>query len=195
MIGFKTKPLRFLVSLMLLLPLWANAKTDAEASADASANTTANTSSSAITESSFSKLMSEDSTWVIVGGVSRHSCRDCGFHERNPGLALQWRSDWLNNFMQSDNWRVSAGTYLNSNNRHSLYVATVWQPLSYTMDAVSFKAGVQMAVISNYLKSPITPTLLPTLTLETKHLGADLYLVPKFPSVSSAVLVSFKVRF
>ena len=95
----------------------------------------------------------------------------------------------------NDEWRMSAGTYVNSNNRHSLYVAALWQPLEYKSDDVTLKTGVQVAVISNYLKQAITPTLLPAISIETKHVGADIFLVPKFPSVSAAVLLSFKVRF
>ena len=133
----------------------------------------------------------DDAPWVILGGISRHSCRDCGFRESNPGLAVQWKSDWLNQYMESDAWRLTAGAYINSNNRNSVYVGAMWLPIDYGV----VKAGVQAAVISNYLKQSITPTLLPTISIETAHVGADIFLVPKFPSVSSAVLLSFKVRF
>lgn len=134
---------------------------------------------------------SADSPWLIVGGVSRHVCRDCGFRESNPGLALQWSPAWLKNYTESDQWRLTAGTYINSNDRHSLYAGVLWLPLDYG----TVKAGLQAAVISNYLKQAITPTLLPTVSIETEHVGADIFLVPKFPSVSAAVLVSFKVRY
>ena len=140
----------------------------------------------------------DDRTWLILGGVSRHTCRDCGFRESNPGLALQWRADWLNSkfsYTGNDEWRISTGAYITSNNRNSLYVAALWQPLEYKSDDVTLKTGVQVAVISNYLKQAITPTLLPAISIETKHVGADIFLVPKFPSVSAAVLMSFKVRF
>lgn len=140
----------------------------------------------------------DDSTWLILGGVSRNTCRNCGFREDNPGLAVQWRSDWLNNkfsYTGNDEWRMSAGAYINSNNRNSLYVAALWQPLEYKSEDVTLKTGVQVAIISNYLKQAITPTFVPAISVETKHVGADIFLVPKFPSVSAAVLLSFKVRF
>lgn len=132
-----------------------------------------------------------DAPWVILGGISRHTCRDCGFRESNPGFALQWKSEWLNRYMDSNDWRLTAGAYINSNNRNSVYVGAMWLPIEYGV----VKAGVQAAVISNYLKQSITPTLLPTISVETAHVGADIFLVPKFPSVSSAVLLSFKVRY
>lgn len=136
----------------------------------------------------------DDTPWLIVGGLSRHTCRDCGFRESNPGLALQWSPDWLKNYTESDNWRLTAGAYINSNNRNSVYAGVMWLPFKMTDNGV-LKAGIQAAVISNYLKQAITPTLLPTVSIETRHVGADIFLVPKFPSVSAAVLVSFKVRY
>lgn len=134
---------------------------------------------------------SDDAPWLVVGGVSRHICRDCGFRESNPGVALQWSPQWLRDYTESDKWRLTVGTYINSNDRQSLYAGVLWLPLDYG----TVKAGVQAAVISNYLSQPITPTLLPTVSIETQHIGADIFLVPKFPGVSAAVLVSFKVRY
>jgi hypothetical protein len=129
--------------------------------------------------------------WLILGGISRHSCRDCGFRESNPGLAVQWSPAWLKEYTESKDWRLSAGTYINSNDRHSLYVGAQWLPIDFGV----VKAGVQAAVITNYKEKSILPTLLPTISVETKYVGADIFLVPKFPSVSSAVLLSFKVRY
>lgn len=143
-------------------------------------------------------LPENNSIWVILGGLSRHTCRDCGFRESNPGLAIQWRSDWLNqhfSYAGHDEWRMSAGAYINSNDRNSLYVAALWQPIEYKSGHVTLKTGLQAAVISNYLKQAIIPTVLPAISIETKHVGADIFLVPKFPNVSAAVLLSFKVRF
>lgn len=137
------------------------------------------------------KALADDSLWVILGGISRHSCRDCGFRESNPGLALQWSPKWLKEYTDSNDWRFAAGTYINSNDRHSVYAGVQWLPIDYGV----VKAGLQAAVITNYLHKSVLPTLLPTISVETKHVGADIFLVPKFPSVSSAVLLSFKVRY
>ena len=135
------------------------------------------------------------SPWIILGGISRHTCRDCGFRESNPGLAVQWSPKWLTDYMGSDQWRLSAGGYINSNDRNSLYVGAIWQPMEYGSAGVKMKVGVQAAVITNYKEKAILPTLLPVISLETPHAGMDIFLVPKFPSVSAAVLLSFKVRY
>lgn len=132
-----------------------------------------------------------DAPWVILGGISRHTCRDCGFRESNPGLAVQWSPAWLKEYTDSNDWRLTAGAYINSNDRNSVYAGVQWLPIEYGV----VKAGVQAAVITNYLKKSILPTLLPTISIETKYIGADIFLVPKFPSVSSAILLSFKVRY
>lgn len=133
----------------------------------------------------------DDGSWLILGGISRHSCRTCGFRESNPGLALQWRPAWLKEYAGPHDWRLTAGAYINSNNRNSVYAGVQWLPVEYGV----VKAGVQAAVITNYLEKSILPTLLPVISIETRYAGADIFLVPKFPSVSSAVLVSFKVRY
>lgn len=133
----------------------------------------------------------DDGYWLILGGISRHTCRDCGFRESNPGLAVQWSPTWLKEYTDSNDWRFSAGAYINSNNRNSVYAGAQWLPINYGV----VKAGVQAAVITNYLHKSILPTLLPTISIETKYVGADIFLVPKFPSVSAAVLLSFKVRY
>lgn len=133
----------------------------------------------------------DDAPWLVLGGISRHTCRDCGFRESNPGLAIQWSPQWLKDCTESNNWRLTAGAFINSNDRNSVYVGTQWLPLEYGIA----KFGLQAVVITGYLKQSVTPTLLPTIALEYKNVGADIFLVPKFPSVSAAVLVSFKVRY
>lgn len=135
--------------------------------------------------------LTDDGYWLILGGISRHTCRDCGFRESNPGLAVQWSPAWLKEYSDSNDWRLTAGAYINSNDRNSVYAGVQWLPIEYGV----VKAGVQAAVITNYLKKSILPTLLPTISIETKYVGADIFLVPKFPSVSSAILLSFKVRY
>jgi hypothetical protein len=122
--------------------------------------------------------------WIVLGGFSRHSCRDCGFRERNPGLALQLPTAW-------DDWRATFGTYVNSNDRQSYYAGAQWLPLRSTY----VKAGAQLALISGYKEVKVVPALIPMISLEYKSLGADLFLVPKIPGVSSAAFLTFKFKF
>ncbi len=122
--------------------------------------------------------------WIVLGGLSRHSCRDCGFRERNPGLALQLPTPW-------DDWRATFGTYVNSNDRQSYYAGAQWLPLR----SAYVKAGAQLALISGYKEIKVVPALIPMIALEYQSFGADLFLVPQIPGVSSALFLTFKFKF
>jgi hypothetical protein len=129
--------------------------------------------------------------WVVLGGFARHSCRTCGFREVNPGLALQWHSPWFEELTGLENTRLTAGAYINSNNRNSVYAGAQWFPYSYG----PVKLGLQAVLITGYKEAVITPVLLPLVSVETQHVGMDLYAVPKMAKVSAAVFATFKVRF
>jgi hypothetical protein len=129
--------------------------------------------------------------WLVLGGLAYHSCRDCGFRERNPGLALQWQSPWFEELTGLENSRLTAGAYINSNNKNSLYAGAQWLPYSYG----PVKLGVQAVLITGYKEAVITPVLLPLVSVETQHVGLDVYAVPKLAKVSAAVFATFKVRF
>jgi hypothetical protein len=122
--------------------------------------------------------------WLVLGGFSRHTCRDCGFRERNPGLALQLPTAW-------EDWRATFGTYVNSNDRKSYYAGAQWLPLRST----HVKAGAQLALISGYKEVKVVPALIPMIALEYKSVGTDIFLVPQIPGVSSAIFLTFKFKF
>lgn len=132
-----------------------------------------------------------DHPWLVLGGLAHHSCRTCGFREANPGLALQWRSKWFEEWTGLENTRLTAGGYINSNNRDSVYAGAQWMPYSYG----PLKLGLQVVLITGYKEAVITPVLLPLLSVETQYGGLDLYAVPKMAKVSAAVFATFKVRF
>ena len=129
--------------------------------------------------------------WLVLGGLAYHNCRTCEFRESNPGLALQWQSPWFEELTGLENTRLTAGAYINSNNRKSVYAGAQWLPYSYG----PFKLGVQAVLITGYKEAVITPVLLPLVSVETQHVGVDVYAVPKMAKVSAAVFATFKVRF
>jgi hypothetical protein len=135
--------------------------------------------------------ITNESPWIILGGIARHSCRDCGFREANPGLAAQWHSPWFEELTGLKSTRLTAGGYINSNNKNSVYAGAQWLPYSYG----PVKLGLQAVLISGYKEAAITPVLLPLVSVETEHVGVDMYAVPKLAKVSSALFVTFKVRF
>lgn len=129
--------------------------------------------------------------WLIIGGLAHHSCRTCGFRESNPGIAAQWQSPWFEELTGLENTRLTAGAYINSNDRNSVYAGAQWLPWSYG----PVKLGLQGVIITGYKEAAITPVLLPLISVETHHVGVDIYAVPKLAKVSSAVFATFKVRF
>lgn len=129
--------------------------------------------------------------WLIIGGLAHHSCRTCSFRESNPGIAAQWQSPWFEELTGLENTRLTAGAYINSNDRNSVYAGTQWLPWSYGL----VKLGLQAVIITGYKEAAITPVLLPLISAETQHVGVDIYAVPKLAKVSSAVFATFKVRF
>jgi hypothetical protein len=152
--------------------------------------TTNSIAQNAINTSATEEITPEN-PWLIVGGIARHTCRTCGFRESNPGVAVQWKSPWFEELTGLQNTRLTAGAYINSNNRNSVYAGAQWLPYAYG----PVKLGLQGVVITGYLKQSVTPTLLPVVTLETRYLGADLFFVPKLADVSAAAFLTFKVRF
>lgn len=133
----------------------------------------------------------QEAPWIVLGGLAYHSCRTCEFRESNPGLALQWKSPWFEEFTGLQNTRLTAGGYINSNNRNSAYAGAQWLPYSYGL----VKLGLQAVLITGYQEAAITPVLLPLVSVETQHMGLDVYAVPKLAKVSAAVFATFKVRF
>ncbi len=129
--------------------------------------------------------------WLVLGGLAYHSCRTCEFRESNPGLALQWQSPWFEELTSLENTRLTAGTYINSNDRNSVYAGAQWMPFSYG----PVKLGLQAVLITGYKEAVITPVLLPLVSVEKQHVGVDFYAVPKMAKVSAAVFATFKVRF
>ncbi len=132
-----------------------------------------------------------EKSWLVLGGLAYHSCRTCGFRESNPGLALQWQSPWFEELTGFENTRLTAGAYINSNNRNSVYAGAQWLPYSYG----PVKLGLQAVLITGYKEAVITPVLLPLVSVETQYVGVDVYAVPKMAKVSAAVFATFKVRF
>lgn len=150
-------------------------------------NTTATAENSTIIE----KYTGFQKPWLIVGGLAYHSCRTCGFRESNPGVAAQWQSPWFEELTGLENTRLTAGAYINSNDRNSVYAGAQWLPWSYG----PVKLGLQAVIITGYKEAAITPVLLPLISVETQYVGVDVYAVPKLAKVSSAVFATFKVKF
>ena len=179
--GTILKPLLQLIIVTLILLFTINSI------ANEAINTSVTTENGVILE----KYSGLRKPWLIVGGLAHHSCRTCGFRESNPGIAAQWQSPWFEELTGLENTRLTAGAYINSNDRNSVYAGAQWLPYRYG----PVKLGLQAVIITGYKEAAITPVLLPLISVETPYVGVDIYAVPKLAKVSSAVFATFKVRF
>jgi len=124
-------------------------------------------------------------TWVNLGGFSRHFASNKGYNENNLGLGLEYRTSPELSYM--------AGAYYNSVRKTTSYAAVNWQP--WQLGPV--KLGAALGVMNGY------PSLanggsffaaLPMATIEGRHFGINLGVVPSIGKVDGAVILQFKLR-
>lgn len=128
--------------------------------------------------------------WLTPGMYSLHFNRNKGLRNANPGVGIEvnWAPDYA----------VFAGTYINSNNARSRYVAGAWRPLHGHFLGLEVSAGVVGALIDGYPHYRhggwfVAP--LPVVSLEGRRFGVDLSLIPTLPGrVDGALSFQFKLR-
>jgi hypothetical protein len=123
--------------------------------------------------------------WVNLGGFSRHFSNSKGYNENNLGLGLEYRT--------SPEIAYMAGAYYNSVYKTTSYAAVNWQP--WQLGPV--KLGAALGVMNGY------PSLanggsffaaLPLATIEGRHFGINLGVIPSMGKVDGAVIIQFKLR-
>jgi hypothetical protein len=138
-------------------------------------------SCSAAAETSLSKL------WVNAGFYSAHFDTNKGLRNANPGLGLEYKLD--------DTWSLTAGRFINSDNAHSNYLGTYYQPWREG----HFKFGVVGGVFNGYPKAfdgGWFPAVLPVVSWESQQLGLNVMLVPPLKDrLYGAVSFQLKYRF
>ena len=119
--------------------------------------------------------------WMSSGGVSYHTDRSKGYNERNPGVGLEYRWDTTHS--------LGAGAYLNSNRNISTLAVYTWTPLGN--DVVRF--GLLGGLAAGYA-SPVTPLILPAMTVQLGSVGATVVAWPSIRGGSGGVGVQFRVK-
>ena len=136
---------------------------------------------SAAAETSLSKL------WVNAGFYSAHFDTNKGLRNANPGLGLEYKLD--------DTWSLTAGRFINSDNAHSNYLGTYYQPWREG----NFKFGFVGGVFNGYPKAfdgGWFPAVLPVVSWESQQLGLNVMLVPPLKDrLYGAVSFQLKYRF
>lgn len=124
--------------------------------------------------------------WVTSGFFSKHLTRDSAFiqeggryRESNAGIGVEVGP-------------VYAGTFRNSMDRRSRYLAYAWRPL----EAGTIAAGVALGVMDGYRirEGGFFPIAVPHLSASFGRVGANLVLVPKVGDLDALVALQFKFR-
>ena len=123
--------------------------------------------------------------WVNAGFYSAHFDADKGLRNANPGLGLEYALD--------ERWSLTAGRFINSNDRNSSYVGAYYQPWQLG----PLKLGVVGGAFNGYpnaFNGGWFPALIPTATYESGHWGLNVALVPPLKDRLYGAL-SFQLKF
>ena len=123
--------------------------------------------------------------WVNAGFYSAHFDSDKGLRNANPGLGFEYSLD--------NEWRLTAGRFINSDNANSNYLGAYYQP----WQVGDFKVGVVSGFFKGYPKAfngGWFPALLPVVSWESGQVGLNVALVPPLKDRLYGA-VSFQLKF
>jgi len=125
--------------------------------------------------------------WINAGFYSAHFDDAKGLRNANPGVGFEYALD--------KTWGVTAGRFTNSDNAHSNYVGTFYQPWRTS----NIKWGVVGGMFNGYPKAfdgGWFPAVLPVVSMESRHWGLNVMLVPPLKDrLYGAVSFQLKYRF
>lgn len=134
--------------------------------------------------------------WLTSGFFSQHSNPEMGpeggYNESNKGLGIE--------YALTTNWRVAAGAYKNSYYKTTRYAQTVWLPdlTSTNVPGGRISLGASFGFVDGYAdlnNGGAYPAILPVLSAEWGHAGANLVYIPSIKGTTSgAVALQLKLR-
>jgi hypothetical protein len=131
--------------------------------------------------------MDPSKLWLNAGFYSAHFDTNKGLRNPNPGIGLEYALD--------DNWSVTTGRFINSDNAHSNYLGAYYQPWHLG----AFKLGVVGGAFNGYPKAfngGWFPAVLPVASWELRNLGMNVMVVPSLKDrLYGAVSFQLKYRF
>jgi hypothetical protein len=133
--------------------------------------------------------LAEDSVqvWLDPGFFSYHFS-DGDFRQDNYGVGVGVFIAPEHGFL--------AGTFLNSNDERSHYAAYHWRPWGRTTGDLSVRAGFAFGAIDGYSNTNNGgwfPVILPALSAEYGHFGANLIFAPH-PKNGTALALQLRLR-
>lgn len=125
--------------------------------------------------------------WVNGGFYSAHFDDNKGLRNANPGVGFE--------APLNDTWSLTAGRFINSDNAHSNYVGSYYQPWRVG----NIKWGVVGGMFNGYPKAfegGWFSAVLPVVSMEAEHWGMNVMLVPPLKDrLYGAVSFQLKYRF
>lgn len=126
-------------------------------------------------------------TWINLGFYSAHFDRHQGLEDKNPGLGFE--------YPLNDIYRVTAGTFHNSDRRQSHYLGLYVLPA----EVYGVRLGAVMGAFDgypNYRNGNWFPALIPTAAIEGKNWGLNVAYVPTVRNrLYGALSFQLKYRF
>lgn len=128
-----------------------------------------------------------DKLWVNAGFYSAHFDRHRGLENSNPGFGVE--------YMLDDTYRLTAGTFHNSDRRQSHYIGLYVLPFEWW--GARFGAVVGgFDGYPNYRNGNWFPAILPTAAIEGKNWGLNIAFVPTIKNrLYGAISFQLKYRF
>ena len=125
--------------------------------------------------------------WINGGFYSAHFDTDKGLRNANPGVGVE--------YTLNDTWSLTAGRFINSDNAHSNYWGTYYQPWRLG----ELKLGVVGGAFNGYPKAfngGWFPAVLPMASWESRHVGLNVMLVPPLKErLYGAISFQLKARY
>jgi hypothetical protein len=132
----------------------------------------------------------EPEVWLNPGVYSIHFDRDKDLREFNVGFGVE--------LVMAPEHAASVGTYINSNDERTRYIAYGWRPLQWEWRGLRIAAGAAIGAFDgypNYRDGGWFVAPLPLLAVEGERLGANFTLVPEISGrVDGAFAIQVKLR-
>lgn len=123
-----------------------------------------------------------EGTWITSSVRSYHYERSREHVENNWGLGVEHHL--------SADWSLAAGGYRNSYGERSYYLGGGWFPLHYGY----FHFGVHAGAVTGYEKTPASPFLMPSMSIQGKRVGLNIGVVPSLEKPFEVIGFQLKVR-
>ncbi|MGH7748809.1 MAG: hypothetical protein ACREQ5_29210, partial [Candidatus Dormibacteria bacterium] len=127
-------------------------------------------------------------------GLNLHSVHtEAGYNDQTLGLFANWTNGFtIGTYQSSESNRFGNGTRMNA------YVGRLWETDPVSTGAIDWRFGVLAGAVYGYMRSPILPLGLLTVSADYGHHGLRLSFVPPlggrngFPGV---LTLSYEYRF